>query len=144
MAFLTSMNISASGLTAQRKRLDIISENITNYNTTRTEDGGPYTRKAVVFQSTSDNSFRSQFSSSYDKQTPGVMISEVVEDPAPYKIVFKPEHPDADVNGYVALPNVDITQETIDSMETSRAYEANVTAFNAIKAMAAKALEIGR
>lgn len=144
MAFLTSLNISASGLTAQKKRLDIVSENITHYNTTRTEDGGPYTRKAVVFESISDNNFKSKYMSAFKDQNQGVRISEIVEDPTPHKVIYQPEHPDSDEFGYVTLPNVDVTQEMIDSMEITRAYDASLTAFNAMKSMAMKALEIGR
>lgn len=150
MSFLSSMNISGSALTAQRLRLDIISENITNMNTTRTEGGGPYRRKTVVFEEINDGSFRSALDKSMNRGTSGlannagVRVSEIVEDDSPFKMVYDPGHPDADVNGYVSMPNVDLLQETIDAMSVSRSYDANVTALNAIKAMAAKALEVGK
>ncbi len=145
MSFLSSMNITASGLTAQRMRLDIASENITNMDTTRTENGGPYRRKMVVFQSMGDNSFRSKFNLAMNRNmNPGVRVAAVVEDQRPFKTIYDPEHPDADAQGYVLLPNVDLIKETVDSMAASRAYDANITALNAIKLMATKALEIGR
>lgn len=147
MSFLSSMNISASGLTAQRARLDIISENIANSETTRTEKGGAYRRKLPVFQSMEPRtSFGSLF---FDRMRPfsvnsGVRVDEVIEDQRPLKLVYDPSHPDADERGYVQMPNVDVFREIIDSMAATRAYDANVTAFQATKLMAAKALEIGR
>ncbi|MEG0092156.1 MAG: flagellar basal body rod protein FlgC [Oscillospiraceae bacterium] len=146
MAFLSSMNISGSGMTAQKLRMDIIAENISNIDTTRTEKGGPYVKKSVVFQSIEDNNFKSQLDKSMGKNSPkaGVKVTAIVEDETPFKMVFNPTHPDADENGYVQMPNVDLIKETTDSMEATRAYEANITAFNAVKLMATKALEIGR
>lgn len=147
MAFLNAMNISASGLTAQRARLDVTAENISNVSTTRTESGGPYKRRMVVFEPRNDGSFQEIFSrTAKEKYTgqQGVIISEIIEDESPFKSVYDPTHPDADENGYVMMPNVDLLKETIDGMEASRAYDANVTAFNAIKAMAAKGLEVGK
>lgn len=150
MAFLSSFNISASGMTAQRMRLDVVSENIANMNTTRTENGGPYTRKMVVFQAIdSEDSFKSQLNqamkfSSSSNQKGGVNVIEVVEDEAEFKPTYDPSHPDADENGYVMMPNVELLKETIDSMSATRSYDANVTAFNAMKSMALKALEIGQ
>ncbi len=139
------MNISASALTAQRTRLDIISENIANIDTTRTEGGGPYRRKMVVFEPIGSGSFRSQLVTAMNKNSnAGVRISEIVEDERPFKSVYNPDHPDANEQGYVMMPNVDILKETIDSMSATRAYDANVTALNAIKLMAGRALEIGR
>ena len=145
MAFLSSFNIAASGLTAQRLRMDIIGENITNINTTRTEDGGPYRRKMVVLQSVERSSFRNVLDKRIQRgREVGVKVSQIVEDESPFQPVYNPEHPDADENGYVWMPNVDLLKETIDSMAASRAYEASLTAFNAIKHMAQKALELGR
>lgn len=145
MAFLDSMNINASALTAQRTRLDIISENIANIDTTRTEGGGPYRRKMVVFEPIGAGSFRSQLSSAIKKNSDaGVRISGIVEDERPFKSVYNPNHPDADEKGYVLMPNVDLLKETVDSMSATRAYDANITALNAVKLMASKALEIGR
>jgi len=141
------MNISASGLTAQRARLDVTAENISNSSTTRTESGDPYRRRMVVFEPRNEGSFQEIFSRAakgkYSGQQ-GVVVSEIIEDDSPFKSVYEPTHPDADENGYVMMPNVDLLKETIDGMEASRAYDANVTAFNAIKAMATKGLEVGR
>jgi len=147
MAFLNGMNISASALTAQRMRLDIAAENIANVNTTRTESGDPYKRKMVVFEPMQRSGFQSVFDKTMNgkmRNQQGVKVSEIIEDTREFKMVYNPEHPDADQSGYVRMPNVDMLKETIDSMEASRAYEANVTAFNSIKAMAAKGLEIGK
>ncbi|MFV0314015.1 MAG: flagellar basal body rod protein FlgC [Anaerotignum sp.] len=147
MAFLNAMNISASGLTAQRARLDITSENIANVNTTRTEAGEPYRRRMVVFETEEKTNFKEIFNSKatskYADQQ-GVIVREIIEDESDYKSVYDPTHPDADERGYVLMPNVDLLKETIDSMEASRAYDANVTAFNALKAMATKGLEVGK
>lgn len=155
MAFLNSFNICASGLTAQRQRMDIIAENISNINTTRTEDdGGPYTRKMVVFQPIAQSDFKETFNT-LEKNTrrtvgrdtelsQGVMVTQIVEDESEYKTVYDPTHPDANEAGYVLYPNVEVLKETTDAMAASRAYEANITAFNAIKAMATKGMEIGR
>lgn len=148
MSFLSSMNISASGMTAQRLRLDIASENIANIDTTRTEAGGPYQRKMVVLESKNENNFRKTLMNaagiSRQQSAGGVRVTQVVEDTSPFKSVYNPEHPDADENGYVQMPNVDLIKETVDSMSATRSYEANITAFNAIKMMASKALEIGK
>ena len=148
MSFLSSMNISASAMTAQRLRLDIASENIANIDTTRTEAGGPYRRKMVVLEARSENNFRRVLMNAAglgrQQSTGGVRVSQIVEDTSPFKSVYSPEHPDADENGYVQMPNVDLIKETVDSMSATRSYEANITAFNAIKSMASKALEIGK
>lgn len=144
MAFLNSMNISASGMTAQRMRLDIASENITNADTTRTQNGGPYRRKMVVFEPIEQN-FGSMLKSEMIKTNGGgVTVSEIVEDTRPFKSIYNPDHPDANAQGYVMMPNVDILKEVIDSMAATRAYDANLTAFNAMKMMATKALDIGK
>lgn len=148
MSFLSSMNISASAMTAQRLRLDIASENIANIDTTRTEAGGPYRRKMVVFEARNETGFRRAFINAAGKSRQqgvgGVRVSEIAEDASPFKSVYNPEHPDADENGYVQMPNIDLIKETVDSMSATRSYEANITAFNAIKMMAGKALEIGK
>lgn len=147
MGFLNALNISASGMTAQRMRLDVAAANITNINTTRTENGEPYRRKMVVFESIEGNSFEDAFRSELSKSNQllgGVRVAEIVEDQSDFRSVYNPEHPDADENGYVQMPNVDLLKETVDSMAASRAYEANLTAFNTVKSMAVKALEIGK
>ena len=145
MAFLNSLNIAGSGLTAERQRLDIVAENITNLNTTRTESGGPYRRKLVVFQAVDSQSFRFILNKKLGRtNSPGVVVTQIIEDQAPFNPVYNPEHPDADENGYVMMPNVDLIKETVDGMAATRAYEANITALNAIKMMAQRALDIGR
>ena len=153
MAFLSSMNIVASGMTAQQLRLDVISENITNSNTTRTEGGGAYRRKMVVFEAeTRRDEFRKVMAKAANGMVPnegygnagGVKVTAIVEDPSDLKMVYDPAHPDADENGYVAMPNVDMVKETTDAMAATQAYSANVTAFNALKTVVAKGLEIGR
>lgn len=148
MSFLNSFDISASGLTAQRQRLDIASENISNMNTTRTASGGPYRRKMVVLEAkTGAPSFRSEFQNRLSKRISGkggVQVTNIVEDKRDLQPIYDPDHPDADENGYVMMPNVDLVKEVTDSMSATRSYEANITAFNAIKLMAQKALEIGK
>lgn len=143
---LDSLNISASGLTAQRLRMDIISENIANIDTTKTESGGPYKRKMVVFASKGQNNFKDILVKNLTdpKYMGGVEATQIVEDEEGFKLVYDPEHPDADADGYVKMPNVDTLKETVDMMEAYRAYQANITALNTAKQMAVKALEIGR
>jgi flagellar basal-body rod protein FlgC len=148
MGFLSGMDISASGLTAQRMRMDVISENIANIDTTRTEDGTPYTRKYVVLQER-NGSFAEVLQNSAggnvagDEDMGGVRVSEIGEDSTDYQLVYNPTHPDANEEGYVRMPNVNITQEMVDMISAYRSYEANVTAFNAYKEMAVKTLELG-
>ena len=149
MAFLSSFDICASGLSAQRLRMEIASENISNIYTTRTEAGGAYRRKEVVFESYGTNSFRDALRNAakgkgISSTGVGVRVAEIVEDDREMKMVYNPEHPDADENGYVEMPNVDLLKETVDSMSATRSYDANVTALNAMKLMAQKALEIGK
>ncbi len=147
MSFLNSFDISASGMTAQRQRLDIAAENISNINTTRTDSGGAYRRRMVVLEEKTSTSFRSEFNSRLSGKTSekgGVQVSQILEDQSDLNPVYNPEHPDADENGYVMMPNVDLVKETVDGMSATRSYEANITAFNAIKLMAQKALEIGK
>lgn len=142
MGFLSGMDISASGLTAQRLRMDVISENIANIDTTRTEDGGPYTRKYVVLEERTE-SFSDVLKNASKTVGGGVRVSEIGEDASEYKRVYDPDNPDADEEGYVEYPNVDMTQEMVDMISAYRSYEANVTAFSAYKDMAVKTLEIG-
>ena len=153
MAFLSSMNIVASGLTAQQLRLDVVSENITNATTTRTENGGgAYRRKMVVFQSVSgretfqeamSRAARAISNEGYENAG-GVRVTQIVEDPSDLKLVYDPTHPDANENGYVEMPNVYTIKEMADAMAATQAYAANVTAFNALKTVISKGLEIGR
>lgn len=149
MAFLSSFDICASGMSAQRVRMDIAAENIANIDTTRTEAGGPYRRKDVMFESYGAGSFQEALISAskgkgFASRNAGVRVSGIVEDDREMKRVYNPGHPDADADGYVSLPNVDLLKETVDSMSATRSYEANVTALNAMKLMVQKALEIGK
>lgn len=145
MDFLSSLNISGSGLTAQKLRMDVISQNIANAEVTRTENGTPYRRRMVVLSSIKgENSFRDALDKATTVKTSGVQVQSIIEDQSPLVPVYNPNHPDADEEGYVMLPNVNTAQEMIDMLGASRAYEANVTAFNATKSMVLKALEIGR
>jgi flagellar basal-body rod protein FlgC len=138
MGFLSSLDISASALTAQRLRMNVISENIANADTTRTENGEPY-RRRVVSMGERPGSFSDELRSATGG---GVMVTAIVEDSSAFEYDYDPTHPDANADGYVAYPNVDETEEIIDMMAATRSYEANVTALNATKSMAAKALEI--
>lgn len=145
MDFFTSMRVSASGLEAQTKRMNTISSNIANAETTRTEEGGPYKRKDPLFAATTEReSFGEILENKMDEHVQGVQVQEVVEDQRPPRMVYNPGHPDADENGYVAMPNVNTVEEMANMISAQRSYEANVTAMNAAKSMAAKALEIGR
>lgn len=147
MSFLSGMDISASGLTAQRTRMDVITENIANIDTTRTEDGTPYTRRMVVMEERNSD-FASLLTDGVHRNISpedygGVRIAEIADDPTEYELVYDPTHPDANEDGYVQMPNVDIMQEMVDLMGAYRSYEANVTAFQAYKDMAVKTFEIG-
>ena len=127
--------------------MDIISQNIANVDTTRTADGTPYRRKTVVFEERRDAPFSQYLSSASRDQYltgGGVRVTGIVEDPSPFKEVYDPGNPDADANGIVKMPNVDVVTEMVNMISATRAYEANVTAMNASKSMASKALEIGR
>lgn len=151
MAFLSSMNVVGSGLTAQQLRLDVISENITNQNTARTEGGGPYRRKMVVFQA-ENNLTQTRFQQALaramgtapSQREGGVQVTQIVEDPSDFKLVYDPTNPDANADGYVEMPNVDLVKEIADAMSAAQAYSANVTAFNVLKQVTAKGLEIGK
>lgn len=140
MAFLKSLDISASALTAQRMRMDVISQNIANATTTRTENGTPYRRRVVVM-SEKPTAFASVLGNATGS---GVVVSQIVEDASDFEYKYDPSHPDANEMGYVAMPNVDEVEEIIDLMSATRSFEANVTVLNATKSMAMKALEIGR
>ncbi|MCL2496441.1 MAG: flagellar basal body rod protein FlgC [Clostridiales bacterium] len=150
MPFLSSMNISASALTANRFRMDVIAENMANIQTTRTPDGGPYRRRYVIFQEREPSlNFSSIFNRTTLKNAPyavgnGVRVVSVGEDQSPFKLDYNPAHPDAEEDGYVRLPNVEVVQEMVDMMAAYRAYEANITALNVFKDMAVKTLEIGK
>ena len=137
------MNISATGMTAQRLRMDVIAQNIANVNTTRDENGEVYRRKTVVFNEKSTLNFGDTLYNSLNVFRPsGVRVTEVVEDMSDLKMVYDPSHPDADENGYVMYPNVEPVTEMTNLIDASRSYEAGVTAFNAAKAVAVKGLEL--
>jgi len=139
-----AMEISASGLRAQRTRVEAISSNLANVTTTRTDEGGPYRRRETVFASDPISTpFSNLLTSSVTKEPPGVK-AEVVERQGEMKEVYEPSHPDADERGYVMLPNVNLVEEMVDLLSALRNYEANVTAFNSAKSMVMKALEIGK
>jgi len=140
-----AFGISATGLRAERLRLDAIASNLANANTTRTAEGGPYKRRNVVFVS---EEMESDFASALEEMSEqgarmGVRVTDVVEDQTPPRLVFDPGHPDANPEGYVAYPNVNPVAEMVDLMTATRAYEANVQAVNATKRMADAALSIG-
>jgi flagellar basal-body rod protein FlgC len=138
--FLKSLEISASGLYAQRKRMDVIASNLANIETTRTERGGPYRRKMVVMSPKPVQDFEEVLTS----KAAGVKIDDIVEDDTPFMKVFDPGHPHADGQGYVLRPNVDVVVEITNMLLAKRIFEANITAIKSTKEMALKALEIGR
>lgn len=147
MGYMNSLDISASALTAQRLRMDVIAQNIANSSTTRAENGMPYRRKMVVFEEKKNTgNFAEVMSKNSYGNRPGhgVRVTAIIEDTTPYRKVYDPGHPDADEEGYVNMPNVDVVVEMLNMISASRAYEANVTAINTSKNMAIKALEIGR
>ncbi len=152
MSLMGSLNVSASGMSAQRTRMDIISQNIANVNTTRDENGDVYRRQTVVFAEKNDCNFESiltamqtGISRKTDPLGDGVKITGIAEDHVtPMKMVYDPAHPDADEDGYVTMPNVNTVTEMTNLIDATRSFEANVTAFNATKNMALKGLEIGK
>ncbi len=143
-SFLNSLNITGSALTAGRFRIDIISQNIANISTTRTANGEPYRRKQVVYEERGLDFKRALAEENYKLGLGGVRVTQVVESDKPFVPVYNPAHPHADENGYVMMPNVNSAEEQVDLMAATRAYEANITALNVVKAMALKALDIGR
>ena len=160
MAFLSSLNIAASGMAAERLRLDVIAQNVANATTTRTEDGTPYRRQVVLFSE--NKGFGSLLEETIEKRkqqiqsgtftsgplytakNKGVLVTEIVEDETPLTPVYDPSHPDADENGYYYLPNVDVAEEEMDALAATRSYEANLAVLNAVKSMAQTALTIGQ
>ncbi|MBI4632614.1 MAG: flagellar basal body rod protein FlgC [Deltaproteobacteria bacterium] len=141
MDFSTSFRICASGLAAQRAKLDVVVSNLSNASTTSTPEGGPYKRKRVVF---STETIKGPFNAVLKDALRMVKVKDVVEDKEGFKMVYDPAHPDADARGMVAMPNVNVIQEMADMIMANRAYEASVTAFDATKNMALKTLEMGR
>ena len=147
MSMFSAFNINASGMTAQRYRMDVISENVANASTTRTEDGTPYRRKVVTFEEkggqTSFSRVLGQAAYSHGYSGQGVKVNGVYQDyETEVNMVYDPSHPDADENGYVTYPNVNIVTEMTNMIDASRAYEANATAFNASKSMALQGLQL--
>jgi flagellar basal-body rod protein FlgC len=145
MSLFGGLDISASALTAERLRMDVVAENLANAQTTRGADGNPYRRKEVVLQERAGTSFGATLSSAMGSgSSKGVEVAAVVEDQTPLKRVYDPGHPDADADGYVSMPNVDTVAEMVDLIGAQRAYEANVTAMQAAKSMFSKTLELLR
>lgn len=152
MDLFQAMQISASGLAAQRVRMNVIASNLANINTTKTDDGGPYRRKDVFFRPTQVQELDggnfakagATFGNELQRELRGVEISRVVEDQKDPRLVYNPTHPDADDRGYVSMPNINLITEIVTMMNAQRSYEANVTAINATKAMINKSLTIGR
>jgi flagellar basal-body rod protein FlgC len=140
-----TLAVSASALRAERLRLDVIASNLANATTTRTAEGGPYRRRNVVFVSQAmEGDFETELQNMAEEgMRRGVAVAEVVDDPAPFRQVFEPSHPDANAEGYVSYPNVNPVAEMVDLMAATRAYEANVQAVNATRKMADAALSIG-
>lgn len=144
MGLFQAIDASASGMTAERLRMDVISNNIANANTTRTAEGGPYRRQMVVFEPRAGQASFGQILSQQMDTGVGVRVTGIEKDNAPPKLMYDPNHPDANKDGYVEMPNISIVSEMVDMITASRAYEANVTAANAAKSMAMKALDIGK
>ena len=147
MDFFSSMRVSASGLEAQTRRMNTISSNIANAETTRTAGpgSGPYRKKDPLMAAQTDReSFGEILSNELDENIQGVQVQDIIEDSRPPRMVYNPSHPDANPDGYVAMPNVNTVEEMANMISAQRSYEANVTAMNAAKSMAQKALEIGR
>jgi len=146
MNLFHSLQISASGLQSQRKVITVISENMANANTTRTEEGGPYLRRRAILTPASvpsDSPFFELLTRRMWPEAVGVKVLDVVQDSEGLKTIFDPSHPDADETGLVLLPNVNLMEEMVSLLAASRVFEANVAAFNAAKTMAVKSLEIG-
>jgi flagellar basal-body rod protein FlgC len=148
MSMFDSLRVSASGMTAERLRMDVIADNLANADTTRGPNGQPYRRKEVVLQEVPQGGFGASLAAAMDSQGAsrpgGVEVGGIVEDQTPYKMVYDPGHPDADAKGYVRMPNVDTVTEMVDLISSSRAYEANVTAMQTAKQMFTKTLDLLR
>lgn len=145
MDLLTSLRISSSGLAANRKRMEAISSNIANAQTTRTAEGGPYRKKEVVFGAEpARDSFADILEGELEEKAQNVHATEVISSNRPPIMKYEPGHPDANAQGYVAYPNINVMEEMANMISASRSYEANITAINTAKSMAMKALEIGR
>lgn len=145
MNLMTAMDVSATGMVAERVRLNVISMNLANAKTTRTETGLPYERRTVIFRSSPmGRPFQHVFEELLGEQIRGVEVVRIEKKGGDFKRIYDPSHPDADNTGYVHYPNINLVEEMVNMLEASRSYEANVTAVKAAKGMALKALEIGR
>ena len=152
MSLFGALDISASGLSAERMRMDVTAENLANAQTTRGPDGGPYRRKDVVLQTATGGGFGAALTAAAGavpgagggQQAGGVQVAGIVEDPGAPRRIYDPGHPDADAEGYVAMPNVNPVTEMVDLISASRAYEANVTAMQTAKTMFTKTFELLR
>jgi flagellar basal-body rod protein FlgC len=142
MDIFTTFKVAGSALKAQRIRLNTISSNLANVETTKTPDGGPYKRKSVYFQTNS--SFASHLAGNMKNGVQGVEVAKIVTDSTPPQKVYNPSHPDAGEDGYVEMPNISVLKEMVDMMSATRSYEANTATIKSAKRMALKALEIGR
>jgi len=145
MDFMTAIDISASGLNAERTHINVISMNLANTKTTRTVMGGPYRRKTVVVASTDvDEPFSKAMNSALNREIKGVRVLGIAQDRRPLRSVYEPAHPDANAEGYVMYPDINVVEEMANLMTVQRNYEANVTTIDTVKGMYTKALEIGR
>lgn len=145
MDFFSAMRVSASGMEAQNRRQNTISSNLANAETTRTEEGGPYKRKDPIFTATTDKeSFGEILQDKMDNHVQGVLVEDIHEDTRPPRLVYNPTHPDANDDGYVAMPNINPVEEMANMISAQRSFEANVSALNTARMMAEKALEIGK
>ena len=142
MDIFNTFKISASALKAHTIRLNTVSSNLANVETTSTPEGGPYKKKSVYFQ-TKPISFQTRMNDALEKASQGVEVTKIIEDEEPPRQVYNPSHPDAGEDGYVAMPNVNVLKEMVDMMSATRSYEANATTIKSAKRMALKALEIG-
>lgn len=145
MDFFSAINVSSSALSAERTRMNLISSNLANATTTRTPEGGPYKRKDAIFSATPvENRFNRMLDGATGQQVRQVEVTQIIEDQNPPRLQYDPGHPDADPQGYVAMPNVNVVEEMADMIGATRAYEANITAVQAAKSMAMKTLEISK
>ena len=145
MDFMTALDIGSSALTADRQSINVIAQNLANAKTTRTLEGGPYQRRTVIRSATEvDSPFSKQMESALDRELRGVRILNVLPDRRPFKNVYEPGHPDADANGMVKYPDINVVEEMANMMTAQRGYEASTTTVETVKAMYTKALEIGR
>jgi flagellar basal-body rod protein FlgC len=143
MGILDILKVSASGLKAQRIRMEVIASNLANIHTTRTDEGGPYTKKEVVF-GTSDVSETKEFNKILSERIDGVKVDGIATSNKPFEKIYDPGHPDADKEGYVVLPNVNLMEEMTDMMSATRAYESNINVINTTKEMFIKTLDIAK